>query len=64
MVAVLQRRANFLVDEYYNGYTVESIEADVQGLLDELATTNSSLQTISLDSSSVQELQHVLQEVS
>ena len=63
MVTVLQRRANFLVDEYYNGYTVESIQADVQSLIEELANTNSSLQTITLNASSVQELQDTLQEV-
>lgn len=64
MVAILQRRASFLVDEYYNGYTVESIEADVQELLDQLASTNASLQTITLDPSSLQQLQDLLQAVS
>ena len=63
MVTVLQRRANFLVDKYYNGYTVESIQADVQGLIEELASTNSSLQIVTLNVSSVQELQDTLQEV-
>ena len=63
MVAVLQRRADFLVEEYYNGYTVESIQADVQSLLQDLSNTNSTLQTITLDVSSVQALQDILLEV-
>ena len=63
MVAVLQRRAEFLVEEYYNGYIVESIEADVEGLLQDLASINSSLQSITLDISTALTLQNILLEV-
>ena len=63
MVAVLARRADSILNENYNGHTVESIQADVQGLLEELAATNSSLQSITLNGSHVTVLQDTLQEV-
>ena len=63
MVDVLQRRANFLVDGYYNGYTVETIEADVQQLLAQLSATNTTLQGISLGTDSILQLQNILSEV-
>ena len=60
---ILENRARLLVILNYNGYTVESIEADVQGLLDQLAAANSTLQSITLEGSSVQQLQDSLSEV-
>lgn len=63
MVELLENRAQHLVQGNYNGYTVESIEADIQDLLDQLATANATLRNITLDSSSVQPLQYILSEV-
>ena len=62
-VAILQNRAVSLVDGYYNGYTVESIEAHVQALLGQLASTNATLHAISLSPSSIQQLEDILSEV-
>ena len=63
MIAILERQATSLIDDNYNGYTVEIIEADIQRLLDQLANASATLQSITLESSNVQQLQQTLLEV-
>lgn len=63
-VGVLENRVQLLIELNYNGYTVESIMADVQELLDQLATANTTLQSITPPTSEVEELESVLEEVS
>ena len=63
-VGVLENRVQLLIELNYNGYTVESIMADVQDLLDQLAAANATLQTITPLSSEVEELENTLEEVS
>lgn len=63
MIAVLERQATSLIDDNYDGYTVERIEADLQSLLNQLANASAALQSITLESSSAQQLQQTLSEV-
>ena len=62
-VAEQQSRVENLMNDYYNGYTVENIETHVQSLLDQLASTNDTLQSISLSTSTIQQLENILSEV-
>ena len=63
MIAVLERRATTLINDNYNGYTVERIEADIQGLLNHLANASATLQSITPYNNSIQQLQHIFLEV-
>lgn len=62
-IEILADRARLLLEANYNGFTIESIEADIQDLLDQLASVNTTLQSITPDNSSIQLLEDIYSKV-